>query len=119
MIMVLQCDQASNMLPRRAHFDRHRTHTICQSRQVRLHQTQVFKHIVLISHVLRLAQNKNKSSEVLANTSLKTNLEQTLRLDRKLHWQFLQHFAHEAVDEKRDGFFLADPALTDVEELIV
>ena len=42
-----------------------------------------------------------------------------MRFDRKLHWQFLQHFADKAVDQQGYGLFFANPALADIEELII
>ena len=55
----------------------------------------------------------------LAHRPFQTDFQQALRLHSELHWQFLQDFTDEAVDEQGHRLFLANAALADVKELII
>src|ERR1700741_807401 len=54
-----------------------------------------------------------------ADTTPEAHGQQLLRLDRKLHRQFLEHFLAEAVDDQRDRILGAQAALAAIEQLIV
>src|SRR6476659_4096449 len=53
-----------------------------------------------------------------ADASFQGNSEQLLRLDRELHWQFLEHLAAEPAHDHRNRMLRAYPALLAVEDLI-
>src|SRR6266566_4035210 len=55
----------------------------------------------------------------LANASLQTDPEQPRGFDGELHRQLLEHFLAEAVDDHRHRVFGREPALAQVEDLIL
>src|SRR5690348_15111230 len=55
----------------------------------------------------------------LSDRSFQRDRNQFLRLDRELHRELLQHVLDEAVDDKTDGFFLAEPALHAIEQHVL
>src|SRR5580700_4491499 len=56
---------------------------------------------------------------VLSHASFQADAQQLLCLDRKLHRQFAKYLPAESVDDHGDGFLGADPALPQIEDLVL
>src|SRR3954451_8643022 len=56
---------------------------------------------------------------LLPDAAFEAHGEQLLRLDRKLHWQFLEDLLAEAVDDQRQRILVRQAALAAVEELVL
>ena len=55
----------------------------------------------------------------LTDAALKLHTKQTLGFDRKFHRQLQKHILAEAVNNQRDCIFLRDPALLQIEQLLL
>src|SRR6266568_5005954 len=69
----------------------------------------------VIGNCLRYMVDTASSSDA----AFQRDRNQLLRLDREFHRQLLQHVLDEAIDDKADGFFLAQSALHAVEQHVL
>src|SRR5579862_7623253 len=70
----------------------------------------------LISHLIVTRAEGCAGS---TDAALKTDAEQFLRLDGKLHRQFAKDFLAEAVHDHRDSFFRLQTPLLEIEDLVL